>query len=166
MCRALLYGWGHLLKRLHVRAFAIAALIIGGLLGACGRKPPPPMPSPTNSDTERPRVFLARPTAPLVAPACAQLIVRSDGGNGAPESTDENSVRQRSVAFRNNCSFPIRVLYSARANGWPSKLTEMLRPGETSKSVRMKGGFDRPGYVVCSYERVPASAACRLNRGG
>jgi len=94
------------------------------------------------------------------------LIVRNDDGNAAPENADEDSGRQRVVAFRNSCGFPIRVLYATRANGRPSELTEMLRPGETSNFVRIEEGFDRPGYVVCSYERVPASSACRLDRGG
>jgi len=102
-----------------------------------------------------------------VASSCAQRIVKhGDGDDGAAaEDANQDAERRRSVAFRNRCSFPIRVLHAVRPNGQLTELTEMLGVGETSKFTRIEDGFDRPGYVVCSYEGVPASSACRVGRG-
>ena len=51
-----------------------------------------------------------------------------------------------------------------RANGRFTGLTERLDVGETSKFTKIEDGLDQPGYVVCSYEAVPASYACRFGR--
>lgn len=86
------------------------------------------------------------------------------GDDASAESVHHDAERRRSVAFRNRCGFPIRVLYAVRANGRLTEATEMLDVGETSKSTEIENGLNQPGYVVCSYEAVPASYACRFGR--
>lgn len=148
----------------HVRALVIVILALSTLLAGCERKPLSTIPPPTVSHTGPLPAQSVLHTAPLVAPACAQRIVRSDNDQTLFESGDLDPQRQLVVAFRNSCHFPIRVLYETRPNGWFTESTALLQPGEASNFVGIENGFDRPGYVVCSYEKVPPSSACRLDR--
>jgi hypothetical protein len=148
-----------------MRMFTAIALAVSLPLVACGRHP-----QATVDATPVPPVLVDHPTppptvAPLVAPSCAQRIVQHGSGNVEAAQQVEDVTRQRTVAFLNRCGFPIRVLYAAKPSGKLTELTAMLQPNETSKPTRIADDFDQPSYVVCSYEHVPATHACRL-RGG
>ncbi len=148
---------------------AVATWAFAVPLAACGLTSSAPAPTPNAETQTRPPSRPAAPPtrAPLVASSCAQRIVRHGDGDGgaATEGGDQGSERRRSVAFHNRCGFPIRVLHAVRSDGRPTEVTEMLGVGETSNFTRIEDGYDRPGYVVCSYESVPASYPCRLGRG-
>lgn len=148
-----------------MRKPVVMALVLGGPLAACGLTSSPPVASnpepPIVLRPQTPRT--SRAVAPLVAPGCAERIVRH-GDDASVESVHQDGERHRSVAFRNRCGFPIRVLYAVRANGRLTELTERLAVDETSKFTKIEDGLDQPGYVVCSYEAVPASYACRYGR--
>ena len=101
----------------------------------------------------------ARPAtaAPLVTSACAERSVRSNRA----EPTDD-AARQGEAVFRNTCGFPVRVSYMQSPAGAFTGVTSVLRPGEASSPAPIQSGFDKPGYIVCSYETVPQTMPCRL----
>jgi hypothetical protein len=150
-----------------MRLLAVAALVLTVPLAACALPSSAPAPTP-NAGTQTPPTVRPAPAptrAPLVASGCEQRIVRQGGSGAANEDGDQGAERRRSVAFHNRCDFPVRVLYAVRSDGRLTELTEMLGVGETSNFTRIEDGYDRPGYVVCSYGSVPASYPCRLGRG-
>lgn len=148
-----------------MRKLAVMASVLGGPLAACGPTSSPPVAlNPEPPIVLRPQIpRTSRAVAPLVAPGCAERIVRH-GDDASAQSVHQDGERRRSVAFRNRCGFPIRVLYAERTIGRFTGLTERLDVGETSKFTKIEDGLDQPGYVVCGYEAVPASYACRFGR--
>jgi hypothetical protein len=107
------------------------------------------VPSPAPPPAPPPAQPAASGAAPFVTPACAAREVRQEDGRST-------------VAFRNTCAFPVRVLYAQRPDGALGAATGLLRPGETSPPAPLEAGFRQPGYVVCSYQSAPESAPCRL----
>ncbi|MBX6376171.1 MAG: hypothetical protein IRZ13_18330 [Acetobacteraceae bacterium] len=91
--------------------------------------------------------------APLIAPGCVERAI---------EPLDRTGQAQRAtVTFRNNCGVPIRVRFAARPGVALTEVTPLLRPGESSTPVPLAEGFAHPGFIVCSYERVPERALCQ-----
>lgn len=106
-----------------------------------------------NVPAPAPRAALS---APAITSACASRAVQT----GAAER-DASAGRPWTVTFRNTCGFPIRVRYAQRPAEAFTRVTGLLRPGETSPPAPIASGFDQPGYIVCSYETVPEATACQ-----